>query len=95
MKFYAKANNYGLNVTRDSGIWTIARFDSKKAREIWIDNLNGESCNLTADTCTRIDAQYILRKNINDIAESCNDYQTGCNQAFWLDVDGIDMVEFH
>ena len=79
--YYAKHNGYGVNVSRDSRGWTIARFDEKKKRDTWVDSLN-TSCNVTAAACTRAEAQYLLRKNIDDIEQDYRD-AVGYRSMFW------------
>ena len=59
--YYAGHNGYGTNVSYRSMGWWVKRFDTKKARDKWVDdNLVNEQGNTVAEPITRKTAQIIL-----------------------------------
>lgn len=61
-KYYAGENDYGVNVTFGSNGWTAYVFDSKQARDTWVDahylSRNGSN-NIVAQAITYRDALTI------------------------------------
>ena len=57
-KWYAGDSYYSTNVTYDSGGWTVHVFDSKEARDRWVDEdpseLQNHRCALSAKDAEKI-----------------------------------------
>lgn len=60
-KFYAGYSDMGIEFTYSSPCWTVMAFDSKSAREAWVEESNNSSHegHLVAENISRKDAEEI------------------------------------